>query len=128
MPTSTVFAFGAPCWKVSSSSISGLIIENKNNSKVLLRSMNKVMNMKKSNALPDQNSSKELADEFCVVSKSKIDKIRERFDTDGDAAFEYDLSTVTTSIIKTAADKSCNLNPIPTQLLNECLDPLCQSS
>ena len=118
--------------------LSGLISENRNNSKALFRSMNKVMNRKKSNPLPEHNSSKELADEFCVFFKSKIDKIRERFDTDDDAAFEYDQSTVhsqlcgfevipdsvITSIIKTAADKSCDLDPIPTQLLKECLDLL----
>ena len=118
--------------------LSDLISDNRDDSKALFRSMNKVLNRVKSNPLPDHSSAKELANEFGSFFKSKIDKIRSNFDDDIDASFTLDSTHVQTpmdtfrsipvneinSIIDKALDKSCDLDPLPTGLLKKWADIL----
>ncbi len=93
------------------------------------------MHRNKSNPLPEHSSAKELADQFCAFFKNKVDKIRDNFDDDITSAVEYDGNATITSplskfelvsdteiqqILEKSANKSCNLDPVPTTILKQC--------
>ena len=95
------------------------------------------MRRDKVNPLPEHSSSKALADEFGQYFMKKINTIRDNFD-DSDNAFEYDNAFTGTpltsfkslsenelnTIVAKAASKSCELDPIPSNLLKSCMDVL----
>ena len=117
--------------------LSEMIAKNRTDSKALFRSMNTVMHRTKANPLPENRSSKDLADQFCSFFKTKIDRIRDDFAEDTAGAFDFDKkATLATplcafdlvsdtdihQILTKSADKSCNLDPIPTSILKQCVD------
>ena len=60
----------------------------------LFREMNKIMNRKQCKVLPEQNNSKDLADNFCRFFQNKIKVIRDDFeDYNLEEAFCFDTST-----------------------------------
>ena len=94
------------------------------------------MHREKSNPLPDHKSDKELANQFNQFFKEKNDKIRDTFFDE--EAFEHDIefaghqmgifNPITLDemkrIIRASKPKSCDLDPIPTDLLKSCTDEL----
>ena len=118
--------------------LSKVVDDNRQDSKKLFQTMNKLMNNRKSNPLPDYESPEELANEFSSFFKSKIDKIRLDFSNEVDNAFRFDVSNVTCPLeafkevslddvrimIDKSKDKFCDLDPLPTTLVKQCSDLL----
>ena len=96
------------------------------------------MHKNNSNLLPEHSSTKQLADDFGYFFNRKVDKIREQFSNDDSAAFQYDipfegvpLASFTSisvddlkAIFSKLASKTCELDPIPTDLVKTCFDEL----
>ena len=116
------------------------VSQNERNQKGLFREMNKIMHRNQLNPLPEHSSATQLTNNFSNFFKAKIEKIQELFDADVNSAFEFDLDISDQSILFTcfkplseaevkkiiaeSNTTSCELDPIPTFLLKQCLDEL----
>ena len=126
--------------KAKTDNLCRTVSENERDQKALYRTMNKIMHRNQANPLPEHSSSVQLANDFSDYFRSKVDRIQEQFDDDLDSAFEFDRHVSSddsylskfTPLTETDAQKlisdsnttSCELDPIPTFLLKECLHEL----
>jgi hypothetical protein len=106
--------------------------------KELFRTINNVMKRKTDSPLPDHDSSKQLANDFGHFFLDKINKIQQNFDSDhgdpfqndtlfnGDKMCNFTLVSLDElrSIILKSKTKTCELDPLPTQIVKECLEEL----
>ena len=106
----------------------------------LFKCVNGLFGNKKSTVLPKHDCAKDLCNKMASFFRDKIQHIHnslaevqsDTFQLDADEEFQSsdlcfeDFSPVTEEeldkIIKQCANKSCSLDPIPTQLVKECLD------
>ena len=118
------------------------IIESSNEQGALFKTMDKLFYKTKASALPSHEDAEELCNRMADFFSEKIKRIheglaelqRQPFQLDEDAEFPThsscfnEFTPVTEAdiekIIKQSASKSCCLDPIPTQLLKQCLDIL----
>ena len=116
------------------------ISQSDNGHKALFKNVNNLLNKKKSTALPQHDSAEDLCNRMATFFSEKIKIIHEglaelqteTIHLEPDQVFnatclnDFDLVTEeeVNKIIKKAASKSCCLDPIPTQLVKECLDVL----
>jgi hypothetical protein len=122
---------------------SSKIMECANDQKALFKIINKLLHRKDQSALPSFSSPGELANRFAHFFSDKIVQIRENltssaFSSAGQTEhvldtkrFQTELSTLTSAssdeverIILKSASKSCDLDPVPTWLLKQCLNIL----
>ncbi len=117
---------------------SNVVEENRCNSQKLFKTLNTIMNRDKKNPLPEHHSSEELANQFNLFFKEKVDKIRADFPQDCDNAHAFDkfytdepltnFQPLTIEdilkILNSAKPKSCQMDPIPTSLLKQCAHEL----
>ena len=100
---------------------------------------NQLLHRDKQQSLPSHSDPKQLADEFATYFGEKIRKIRDSFPSDlkeeiektGDDTHIPQFDTLPSisdedlrKIIMSSKTKSCALDPIPTTLLKQCLNPL----
>ena len=116
------------------------LADNKTNFKQIFEISNKLLYKNEPVLLPSTDNKKNLADQFNEFFITKIDMIMEglvpttshpinkvyiedKFETDK-RLHEFRLLTLeeTINLVKSAAPKSCNLDPIPTNILLEQLD------
>ena len=120
-----------------------LIDSNTHNQRQLFRTLNKVMHREKKNPLPDSCDSQQLANDFNNYFHEKVDKIRRSFSQNNELAFQYD-NTIDSNdraegalhslrpleclevekLILKSASKQCELDPIPTALVKNCVSEL----
>lgn len=117
-----------------------IISENASNQKVLNKIVEKLLNKKSETPLPIHSSLRELAERFVEYFSDKILKIREdiftqrahtppvpeKYPTDVPILSEFKQVTEeeVKRHIKDSASKHCDLDPVPTWLLKQCLDVL----
>jgi hypothetical protein len=117
-----------------------LVKENSSNPKELFKIANTLLNNTNERPLPNHQSAEELANRFADYFVEKISKIQSDLDSlrdssakisenvphfkqklnDFDPATEEEIR----KLIMASASKTCGLDPIPTGLLKDCLDPL----
>ena len=119
------------------------ISENAGNQKELFSITNTLLNRKETSPLPSYDSPKELADRMADYFEQKIDTIRQGLkhinETNGNPdPHTYDTKTKDCTlsefipatqdelkkIIMSFSNKSCELDPLPTDLLKQCIDVL----
>ena len=125
--------------KAQSEYFSSLISENDNNQSCLFKKLNRIMRRNKNNPLPEHLKPDDLANTFNKYFTDKIDTIRDSFNQNSADAHEFDQSpgpgvkftefkelTISDVIkmINMAANKSCDLDPIPTKILKSCANEL----
>ena len=119
---------------------SGEILGRANDQAFLFRMMNNWMNKKQGTPLPDHSDLKSLANEFVSFFINKITTIRVNLEATQyrrisldikDKQCDMTLSTFSQvsedyimGVIGKSPSKSCELDPIPAQLLNQCLPEL----
>ena len=111
-------------------------IENSTSCKELYRVSNALLGKQKDKTYPTNIKVDDLPDTFCDYFINKIASIRQELDTVSDCPdfVPYSGSSLTCfrpvtmkevrDIVCKSSKKSCGLDPIPTQLLHECLDEL----
>jgi len=117
---------------------SELVLENSNNPKDLFRILNLILNRSVVSAFPVHDSSYNLATEFMEFFTSKIEQIYACLEESrNDCAYEevpkfksqlkefrtFSEEEVRKLLMKSPS-KSCEMDPIPTWLLKQCLDEL----
>ena len=119
------------------------ISENARNQKELFSITNTLLNRKETSPLPSYDSPKELADRMADYFEQKIDTIRQDLkrtnENNGNPSpHTYDTKTQDCTlsefvpatldeikkIIMSCSNKSCELDPLPTDLLKQCIDVL----
>ena len=117
------------------------IMDNANNPKVLHKIVNKLLNKTSDSPLPTHNSPEELAETFVDFFSDKISKIRNDlsskhsqntvpsdnvnpFDVPILSEFKEVTEEEVKKIILASPSKQCDLDPIPTWLVKECISPL----
>ena len=124
--------------KAKSDYYSQVIEDNSSNPRSLWKAFNQILFRQPQKLLPECISLTDLAEKFGTYFISKITNIRSSFSTPNMPSSQYtqrpdlapliSFSPVTESeilkLIKTAPAKSCDLDPIPTQLLKSCIDVL----
>ena len=116
--------------------LSQFISKNKKDQKQVFRSVNKLMNKKKMNPMPEHVCELQLATDFCDFFQTKIENIRKDFPNNpASHAMEYDGHDTTLKpftefdplsdedvlrLINKSNDKFCELDAIPTSLLKSC--------
>ena len=120
---------------------SGKISECANDQKQLFKIVNSLFHKSKDTPLPSFESAEELADRFANFFVEKINKIRQQLasvqsNTDESQKIQNPPSSKELSVLEPASEdeirklimssatKSCNLDPLPTWLLKDCLDSL----
>ena len=112
------------------------ISENKHNSKELYKVVNGLLHRAKESVIPPKDNPSELASDFNTFFTDKITSIRRNLETMYEppeekhpdvsvpsmAQFDPTDATELRKIIMNAPKKSCSLDPMPTWLLNSCLD------
>lgn len=124
-----------------SNHLSKKIQQHKGNSKALFKVINSCLHRKQQSPLPDATDDKILANEFNTYFSKKIHDIRAKLDTEishpntsnpSETVFKgqpldkfktYSKDEIR-KIISCMSTKHCELDPIPTWLLKECLDEL----
>ena len=121
--------------------LSQRIAESSESQKALFSCVDHLLHRSRASVLPDVNNMEELAESFAAFFEEKIRKIRdeleaaqkdeEKFTTALDDApvpnlvsFPPVTAEVLRKIILKAPTKSCQLDPIPTKILKECIEPL----
>ena len=115
------------------------LIASGNDQKAIHKTANFLLGRSKSTVLPEHESSKELANRFGAFFTEKIVKIRQNL-TSSDGASTNDIPAVPTipqltefapvteaelrKVILKSPSKSCDMDPLPTYLLKDCLDAL----
>ena len=109
---------------------------NAGNMRQLFGITSKLLGKKQSPALPAGKTDTELSNDFAHFFSSKILAIREQIEqfpspVAGLDSCDFELSCWTPvtqcemqRVLKNSGNKSCSLDPLPTDLLKECLDPL----
>ena len=125
--------------KAKSAYYSQVIQDNSSNPRSLWKAFNQILFRQPQNLLPECISLTDLAEKFGTYFISKITNIRSTFSTPtmpcsprctqrpAPAPLSFFSPVTETEIlklIKTAPAKSCDLDPIPTQLLKSCMDVL----
>ena len=120
---------------------SDLIKKNANNPRALFKIMNRALHRKEETPLPPHTSEVELATEFSNFFTDKIENIREYLDNtevnnniekwkdvpkfhEQFVEFKYLTEDEVKTIILKSPNKYCQLDPIPTALLRECIDEI----
>jgi hypothetical protein len=113
------------------------INDNKGNTRNMFKAINSALNRKQRLPLPPHINEKTLANEFISYFDEKINKIRQKLDTDNIANTTSDNDTFTGQplvnfksltqtdvkrILKGMRNKHCKLDPMPFWLMKECLD------
>ncbi len=116
-----------------------LIQENSDDPKNLFNVINKALHKKEDTPLPPGMSNEELANDFNEFFDGKIQTIRDNLDsTQNSITLKPEITKYTQQLtefrllsqeevkklISTSANKHCELDPIPTWLLKECIDDL----
>ena len=111
----------------------GQVIEAQNDSKQLFRIVDSILGKKKENPLPQAKSNKELAENFASYFHTKINTIREKFqgidsydpqprEVPQLVKFAPVLPSELGKIIHRMPPKTCKLDQVPTNKLQEILD------
>jgi hypothetical protein len=117
------------------------IKESSDSQSTLFKCVNELFNKRKTTALPNHDSAKELCQRMALFFSEKIQAIHEGLKALQDSSLILDpddqfksqnclsnFSPVTEekikNVIKKATPKTCCLDPIPTQLVKECIDIL----
>ena len=117
---------------------SSLVLENEKDQKQLFKIVKDLSKESKQTTLPKYDSDAQLADDFGDYFIEKVDKIREKFPTTTDfdkydkhdesfasfANFEPVSAENVKKLVMQSPSKSCLLDPIPTNLLKQCLNEL----
>jgi hypothetical protein len=121
---------------------SDLIRKNANNPKALFKIINRALHRKEATPMPQHTSEVDLANEFSNFFKDKIHSIRDYLDNpqenSGSESSWKDQPRFTTKLTKfkilseadvkkivlKSPNKYCELDPIPTALLRECIDEI----
>jgi hypothetical protein len=116
-----------------------VIAENSGDSKKLFSVVNNLLGKRKEPTLPANKEPKDLAEEFCTYFHEKIERIRAGIIRDGQTthspdhtidlpcsldSFRPTTGAEVVKIIMSSPPKSCSLDPLPTTLLKQCLQPL----
>ena len=112
-----------------------LVQENERSPRKLWNSINRLLYRNMTSPLPDCSDPADLANDFGLFFKSKIDKIRAAFNLTGDTdepsppppplnAFREVTEDEVRKIISSSPNKQCDLDPCPTSLVKDCLDQL----
>ena len=117
-----------------------IIAENKGNQKVLFKTIDQLLQRKQEPRFPTSTSSEQLVDEFSAFFHEKISKMRCSLSHDSESIINplpdllccqselTDFCTVNTNNIRkylvSSGVKTCDLDPLPSILLRECLDTL----
>jgi hypothetical protein len=126
--------------KAKSAYYTGIIKENSKDQRCLWKAFNKILHRQSVRLLPDSTSIEELARNFGEFFINKISLIRASFSNSGSdnvdtcdpvqpglthiTGFSPISEADVKRLILTAPTKSCDLDPIPTQLLKSCIDAL----
>lgn len=124
--------------KAKSAYYSKVIKDNSSDPRSLWKALNQILFRKPTKFLPDCTSMLDLAERFSTFFVNKISVIRSSFDRsqlsqtpEHSVLCEHPLdsfSPVSESevlkLVKSAPSKSCDLDPIPTELLKSCIDLL----
>ena len=130
--------------RAKSDYLSAFVKENAYNQKAIFKSVNKVLRRETPNPMPACESDSILAKEFLQFFTTKVNTIREKFTTGTDQAHVLDTTYTdmdnseqvwftrfetlseqqVLKIINNANTTTCELDPIPTILLKECIDVL----
>ena len=106
------------------------------NPKDLYKIINKIAGKDKSTQLPEHNSAGELANEFSDFFATKIEKIRSQFSENDQfnvfdrkaksslSSFKILSEADVTKIIKASKNKTCDLDPVPIDIVKRCLSEL----
>ena len=116
--------------------------ESKDDARGLQRKLNRLLG-KTETVLPETGSNQQLAEKFADFFSEKVGKIRATVSEEkarissnvsGQPAYQCALSTLLEfeeisvdhlkRLVKSVADKSCDLDPVPTWLVKECIDDL----
>lgn len=126
------------CRKVQA--LSEDISKNRSNSKALFKLINARLNRKQETPLPDHDDSKMLADEFITFFDEKISLIQSKLDIAGNhrtsrrqqSTYEFVGTKLNKfrlltqdevrKLLSAMSTKHCQLDPIPTWLMKECID------
>jgi len=118
------------------------LITSGSDQKAIYKTANFLLGRSRSTVLPEHESSKELANRFGAFFTEKIVKIRQNLtSSDGihtnDIPDEHDIPQLTEfapvteedvrKVIAKSPNKSCDMDPLPTWLLKDCLDELLPS-
>ena len=118
---------------------SSIIAENKGNQKVLFKTIDQLLQRKQEPRFPTSTSSEQLVNEFAAFFHEKISKMRCNLSRDSESIINplpdllcqsefTDFCTVNTNDIRkylvSSGVKTCDLDPLPSILLRECLDTL----
>ena len=117
-----------------------IIAENKGNQKVLFQTIDQLLERKQEPRFPSSTSSEQLANEFATFFHEKISKMRCSLSHDSESIINAlpdlfcckseltDFCTVNHNDIRkylvSSGVKTCDLDPLPSILLRECLDTL----
>ena len=120
--------------------LSKQISQAENSQRALFKCMDSLLNRNKSSKLPDVKNSSELADSLTAFFEAKVKKIRDELSLaqeglkDQKLQMDSKLSRLASfreisedelnKIILEAPTKTCQLDPIPTRILKECIEPL----
>ena len=118
--------------------LTGMVKENCQDPKLLFKTIEKLLYIKRSSPLPDHESPAELAAAFAAFFDKKVEKVCNDLGTEVNLAnlheepkyhttLEYLAPATEEEIVKTikkSATKHCSLDPIPTWLLKQCLQEL----
>ena len=121
-------------------SYSSIIAENKGNQKVLFKTIHQLLQRKQEPRFPKSTSSEQLVNEFAAFFHEKISKMRCNLSHDSESIMNplpdllcrqsefTDFCTVNTNDIRkylvSSGVKTCDLDPLPSILIRECLDTL----
>ena len=125
-------------YKTKSDYFNNKILDCGNDSKNLCLIINDILHNKKTSKLPDCKCSQQLAEDFSLFFMCKIQKISDSFpvipSTEKNQAFvaatcHWDAFTLATEsdilqIISKAPSPTCLLDPMPTSMIKQLLDPL----
>ena len=117
-----------------------IIAENKGNQKVLFQTIDQLLERKQEPRFPSSTWSEQLANEFATFFHEKISKMRCSLSHDSESIINAlpdlfcckseltDFCTVNPNDIRkylvSSGVKTCDLDPLPSILLRECLDTL----
>ena len=108
------------------------------NSKALFRKMKDLLGERKSNPLPQNKTDDDNANDFNLFFIDKIKKLKSRFDITHAVDSGHETSHITSlmaqfrpidlektkRLVLSAADKSCDLDPVPTSIVKKNIDAL----
>jgi len=121
------------------------INENNDNQKTLFKFLNDILGQKQPSKLPDSESNEHLANNMSSFFVEKVNKINNELNTiklhhkqhthsEEKTVSDFNFSSLESTtelevkeIVLSSASKSCELDPIPTHCLKDCIDELLPS-